>query len=319
MLRKTALAIFGISLFTGLVLTTPISSAQGPPYTGGYVFKDYRKGKGGYENHLEIVNAGNGRLQVSFELTYFYMAGKAETFHEGSGEGEGQLRGNVLNATLSDGAGGSCRVTLTFNETLLTGEYSVTVKSTNCAINVVPDGLYKKEGGGKSAGRVVAPRPLTPKTLLQQEVCPEPQAPCNSAAKRFAPFEISFKLPGKLTRGRTYNSLPFYAVLMKTFAEESCDADDHTESIERERLKIQLAYPHNKVFAAYSCPNLDAVDYLFAGRMDTTGERVLTKTFIAVYAGKTEMEANEFLSYVKTVYPKAALKQMTASYEILDQ
>jgi len=319
-LLKTIVSSLILPLF---LLLDPVQIARNPSsqavdYSGRYVFKNYRKGKGGYENHLEISSVGNGRFHVSFELTYFYMAGKAETFHEGSGAGDGQLRGNVLTATLSDEANGSCRVTLTFGETLIAGDYTVTVKSTNCGINVVPDGVYRTEGGGKRSG-ISAPRPLVPKTILPQEVCPDPQAPCNSAAKRFAPYDISFKLPGKLSRGRTYTSLPFYGVLLKTFAEESCDADDHTESIERERLKIQLAYPHNKVFATYSCPNLDAVDYEFAGRLDSTGERVLIQTFIAVYAGKSEAEGNQFLTYVKTIYPQATLKRMKVSYEILDQ
>jgi hypothetical protein len=61
------------------------------------------------------------------------------------------------------------------------------------------------------------------------------------------------------------------------------------------------------------------VDYSFPGKLDSTGERVLIMTFIAVYAGKTQAQANEFLGYVRTVYPNASLKQMKASYEILDQ
>lgn len=296
-----------------------VSFGQTNNYSGKYVFKDYRKGKGGYVNQLEISDSQNGRMHVTFELTYLYMAGRAETFKEGYGEGEGRLQGNVLNAILSDGANGSCRVTLTFNETLIAGEYSVTVKSSECQLNVVPDGVYKKEVASSRLGRITAPRPLTPKTVLQQEVCPDPQVPCNIPAKKFAPYELSFRLPGKLTKGKTYESLPFYAVLIKTYAEEACDADDHTESIERERLKLQIAYPRNKVFAAYSCPNLDAVTYTFPGQMDANKERFLIMTFIAVYAGKTEADAKQFLTYVRTVYPSAELKKMTASYEVMDQ
>jgi len=242
------------------------------------------------------------------------MAGKAETFHEGSGEGDGQVRGKTLTASLSDGSAGSCRVTLTFNDTLLAGQYSINVKSSNCAINVVPDGLYTREPDAKRPASTVGSR-----TSLQPEVCPDPKSPCKTPAKTFAAYELPFRLPGKLTRGKTYESLPFYAVILKIYDNESCDADDHTESIERERLKIQLEYPYNKVFASYSCPNLDAVDYSFSGKLDSTGERVLIMTFIAVYAGKTQARAIEFLSYVRTVYPNASLKQMKASYEILDQ
>ena len=321
------MSVFISMLFVALLLGSPRAVGNPKPFggqaqnlTGKYVYKNYRKGKGGFENHLEITSGANGRLHVSFELTYFYMAGKDETFHEGSGEGDGQLKGNVLTSTLSDGASGSCRVTLTFGETLLAGEYVVTVKAApSCEINVSPDGVYKKDSVVPKGRGIAAPRPLVPRTLVQQEVCPDPKSPCNSAGKKFAPYELSFQLPGKLTKGRAYTSLPFYAVLLKTYDAESCDADDHTESIERERLKIQLAYPHNKVFASYSCPNLDAVDYSFFGKMDSTGERSLIMTFIAVYAGKTQAEGSNFLQYVRTVYPNATLKQMTASYEILDQ
>ena len=300
-----------IVLFSCVCSGGSVSALPQVDYSGRYVFKDYRKGKGGYENHLEVSQTGNGRFHLTFELTYFYMAGKNETFHEGSGEGDGQLRGNVMNATLSDGAGGSCRVTLNFSET------TISVQSSKCEINVVPDGLYKKELSTKTANQVS--RSPVPRTLFQPEVCPDPKAPCNATTKKFAPYELSFRLPAKLTRGRTYQSLPFYAVLLKTYAEESCDADDHTASIERERVRIQVGYPLNKVFAAYSCPNLDAVDYDFAGKLDATGDRVLIQTFIAVYAGKTEAEGNQFLTYVRTIYPRAILKRMVASYEILDQ
>ncbi len=80
------------------------------------------------------------------------MAGKDETFHEASGEGEGQLNGNVITTTLSDGAGGTCRMTLTFNDTLMADEYTVTVKSTRCQLNVEPDGLYRKAKSNNRSG-----------------------------------------------------------------------------------------------------------------------------------------------------------------------
>jgi hypothetical protein len=53
--------------------------------------------------------------------------------------------------------------------------------------------------------------------------------------------------------------------------------------------------------------------------MDAKKERFLIMTFIAVYAGKTEADAKQFLTYVRTVYPSAELKKMTASYEVMDQ
>ena len=135
------------ALHTGNV-TLPSIEMQAPTFAGKYIYKTYRKGKGGFENYLEITNAAKGKLHISFEGTYFYMAGKDETFHEGSGEGDGQVKGNVVTANLTDGVG-NCRLTLTFNETLMANEYTVTVKSTRCELNVVPDGLYRKQANKK--------------------------------------------------------------------------------------------------------------------------------------------------------------------------
>ncbi len=84
-LLKTIVSSLILPLF---LLLDPVqiarnTNSQAVDYSGRYVFKNYRKGKSGYE----------------------------------------------------------CRVILTFAETLIAGDYSVTVKSTNCAINVVPDGV----------------------------------------------------------------------------------------------------------------------------------------------------------------------------------
>jgi hypothetical protein len=243
------------------------------------------------------------------------MAGKAETFHEGSGQGDGQMNGNVLTATLDDGAGGSCRLTLNFRA----GQ--ITLKSApNCQINVVPDGIYRKDVSGSTSPTAISQAPASnTKAPAGLEVCPDPDRPCHSRIRKFAAYELPFRLPTTLKPNREYKSAPFYAVILRTYDDEACDADDHTASIERQRLQMQKEYPGRKVFAEYSCPNLDAVGYDFQGKMDASREHVLIMTFIAVYAGKTAAEANEFLVYVQTVYPRAVLKRMTASYEIIDQ
>ncbi len=163
-----------------------------------------------------------------------------------------------------------------------------------------------------------APPVATPKAN-GLEVCPDPNAPCNSARRKFAAYEMPFRLPARLRAGRQYKSIPFYAVIVKTYDEEPCDSDDHTASIERERLRIQKTYSARKVFGSYSCPNLDTVDYDYPGKHDQSGERVLIMTFIAVYAGKSSTEAEEFLLSVRKQFPDAVLKEMTASYEIMDQ
>src|SRR6266850_860318 len=161
---------------------------------GSYVYKTYRKGKGGFENHLTITKAASGKVHVNFEGTYFYMAGRDETFHEGSGEGEGQVSGNIVTATLSEeGGSGTCRITLTFNETLVTNEYTVTVKikSAQCQLNVSPEGLYRKEAGSKRKAEASAfdsPPPVVTTPPSGFEVCPDPKAPCRSPMREFATF-----------------------------------------------------------------------------------------------------------------------------------
>jgi hypothetical protein len=160
--------------------------SQAADFTGKYIYKTYRKGKGGFENHLTITKAARDKVHISFEGTYFYMAGRDETFHEGSGEGDGQVNGNIVTATLSEeGGSGTCRITLTFNETLVTNEYTVTVKikSAQCQLNVSPEGLYCKEAGSKrrtetSAFANTPPMVATPPSGF--EVCPDPKAPCRS-------------------------------------------------------------------------------------------------------------------------------------------
>jgi hypothetical protein len=283
---------------------------------GKYSYKTYRAGKGGFVNSLEISKAAGGKFRVSFEGTYLYMAGKDETFHEGSGDGDGQLNGNILTANLDDGAGGTCRVTIAFRAS------TATVKpSPNCGLNVNPEGVYRREVSAKSSvpETLGASAATSASKAKGFEVCPDPNAPCHSKARRFAAYELPFRLPANLKAGREYKSAAFYGIIIKTYESEDCDADDHTASIERERIQIQKIYPTRKVFASYSCPNMDALTYDFAGLKDPSGERFLINTFIGVYAGRTSAEAAEFLVYVRTLYPQAMMKRMTAGYSIVDQ
>jgi hypothetical protein len=320
-LPGTAISAGRKALRNDLTIVAGGGELQTRNLAGNYIYKNYRKGKGGFENHLEITNAARGRLHLSFEGTYFFMAGKDETFHEGSGEGDGQLNGDIVTATLNDGAGGTCRVTLTVLDNQLTDERTITVRSVRCALNVSPDGVYRRDAS-KRSGQIIernVPRAAVTSVPAGAEVCPDPRTPCHSAARKFAANELPFHLPAQLRKGRTYSSAPFYAVIIKTYEDEACDADGYTSSIERERLRLQKIYPTRKVFGAYNCPDLDAVSYSFPGRLDAGGERVLVATFIAVFAGNSAAEAKEFLTYVRTTFSEAVLKRMTASYEIIDQ
>ena len=151
-------------------------------------------------------------------------------------------------------------------------------------------------------------------------VCPEPAKPCHHKEKNFDDWELSFKMPAKLPPNKPVKSAPFYAVILKTYAMgDDCDGGEYIEAVETERKREQAMQLERKVFAAYQCPNMGAVDYEFAGKWDAKKENVLIGNFIAIYAGKTKAEGEEALGFYKNSYPQAQLKQMTAVYEMIVQ
>ena len=93
---------------------------------------------------------------------------------------------------------------------------------------------------------------------------------------------MSFRLPARIEPNKTYKSASFYAIILKTYS-EGCDEFDYNSAIEPERLRVQKSYPRHKVFAEYSCPNMDGVGYDFAGKRDKSGEHVLFMDYIAIY------------------------------------
>jgi hypothetical protein len=106
---------------------------------GRYEFNNHRDGKGGNVNFLTIKKSGSAEIDVFFEGTNFFMAGKAETFHEASAIGDLKVKGNTASGKLfEEGTEDACPVTLTF------AAGKVTLKSSGCEINVSPDGVYKK-------------------------------------------------------------------------------------------------------------------------------------------------------------------------------
>lgn len=159
------------------------------------------------------------------------------------------------------------------------------------------------------------PKPRSP---VDNFVCPEPNLPCNHKDREFNDWEMSFRMPSKLIPNRVYKSAPFYAVIIKKY-EEGCDEFDENPSVEPERRRIQKLFPSRKVFAEYSCPNMDAVNYDFAGKMSADGSRFLYIDYIAVYAGVDETEGAEIFNLLKKDYPQAELKRMTANYTLIDQ
>ena len=159
-------------------------------------------------------------------------------------------------------------------------------------------------------------------TVSQQRnaVCPNPDKPCVHKEKEFAEWELSFRLPAKITPNKTYSSAPFYAVILKTYKSvEDCDGGEFIEAVENERKEFQNLQLERKVFASYGCPNMDAVNYDFEGRWDAAKENVLIDNFIAIYAGETEEEAEVLRRSVRDEYPKAVVKRMTVNWERIEQ
>jgi hypothetical protein len=151
-------------------------------------------------------------------------------------------------------------------------------------------------------------------------VCPNPNAACQHKNKKFAEWELSFKMPAKILPNKPYRSAQFYAVLLKANdVNAECDGGEFIEAVEEERKKIQSYFSERKVFTSYNCPN-------FTGRMSADGERIEIDNFIAVYAGYTEAEAKEVIAFLrenvesfKEDYPKAQIKKMTAVWESIEQ
>ena len=166
-----------------------------------------------------------------------------------------------------------------------------------------------------SSNEVPAPKP-TPATAKTNAVCPDPAKPCQHKDKHFDVWELSFKMPAKLKANKTYSSAPFYALILKTYkSDDDCDGGEYIEAVEAERKQLQRTQRGRKVFASYECPNMGAVDYDFDGRWDAKREYSLIGNFLGIDAGETREDANEMFAKLKGKYPKAVIKQMSATYE----
>ena len=128
------------------------SYAAGPQITsasvaGIYEYDTYKDGEG-YDNELEIKDAGNGKLYVFLSGSYIYRVGETQSFHDAEGKGDAVLRGNRADARLLDEEGKPCRATIIF------GKNQATVKiSDACRFNIALDGVYKRARAAKSADK----------------------------------------------------------------------------------------------------------------------------------------------------------------------
>ena len=163
-----------------------------------------------------------------------------------------------------------------------------------------------------------APTPKPAPKKLSNAVCGHPSKPCHHKQKGFDDWELPFQMPARLAANKTYSSAAFYAVIVKKY-DEGCDELDVNQAVEPERIKLQKRFPANKVFAEYSCPNMSAVGYDFAGKMDEAGERFLYMDYIAVYAGESIEEAKRLREELLEEFPQAEVKKMTANFGIIEQ
>lgn len=220
----------------------------------------------------------------------------------------------------------ACSALIPFAGTKSTGSNQTVQNSEPAARNSVEDAAENKSALKANNAFADSENENTnrakPKSVAQQRnaVCPVPDKPCQHKEKEFAEWELSFQLPAKIAPNKTYSSAPFYAVLLKTHkSEEDCDGGEFIEALESERKEVQNLQLERKVFAAYGCPNMDAVNYDFEGRWDKAKEMVLIDNFIAVYAGETEEEAEVLRRSMRDEYPKAVIKKMTANWERIEQ
>ena len=142
-----------------------------------------------------------------------------------------------------------------------------------------------------------AQQKIARRVITHGDVCPDPRRPCLDM-DRFHENELSFHLKSKFNfdRGRD-RSLPFYALILKSG--ELCKMPDE------ERVAIQAQFPSRKVFLhRYFCNDFsDKATYTNVNRK---------AGLIAVYAGKTEAEAKQFLAEVQAAgkFPDANLRRM---------
>lgn len=153
------------------------------------------------------------------------------------------------------------------------------------------------------------------------EVCPKPGQRCDVPEKRFAPYELPFRLPRRLGANVEYASAPFYAVVLLRERDPACDGGEYTRKVERLRRRAQGLFPERKVFADHQCPDMGAVAYTMLDRpaAGRTGDSAAAEAFVAVYAGKTEAEARAVLTKARARFPGSTVRRMRVSYSRIVQ
>lgn len=139
------------------------------------------------------------------------------------------------------------------------------------------------------------------KTKVHQgKVCGDPTLPCKGS-ENFQPNDLPFDT-GK--NWVFYESVPFYAIVLKSVKLSDWGNCEQPSFAESERLPIQELFPRNKVFTL-NCVET-GLNY-YEGVADQTA-------FIGVYAGRTLAEANKFLKTVRATgrFPDVRVRRMKA-------
>ncbi len=134
------------------------------------------------------------------------------------------------------------------------------------------------------------------------KVCGDPTQPCKSQ-ENFGPSELPFDT------GKDFiiaDSVPFYAIVLKSVKLDTNFSNCEKAFPETERLEVQELFPNNKVFAV---------------RCSEAGENYYKGikwgvAFLGVYAGKTLKEANAFLKTVQATgkFPGVRVRKTQAGF-----
>ena len=132
--------------------------------------------------------------------------------------------------------------------------------------------------------------------LAQGKIHPDPAQP----RAGFKPHQLSFETPQDGVARDEFRSAPFYAVILKSAA--PCSVK------ETERAEIQALFPSNKVFTPLSGCDQDPEDTISYTNVNAK------VGFIAVYAGESLEQAQQFLALVKQTgrFPGANVRRMQA-------
>lgn len=126
--------------------------------------------------------------------------------------------------------------------------------------------------------------------------------PCRTTV-HFSPYDLPFRVPANAL---IWETEPFYAVILKS-VRVNADIDDCDRFVpEAERLEAQRLFPKRKVFAS-RCAEPGEIYY--AGVAEN-------QRFMAVYAGRTRVEAERMLAVVKATgkYAGANIRRLRAGF-----